>query len=263
MTNNPRQSIPNTTGSNGYTNNYYTDVGTNVGRQNRSRNLPAGAEASRSSAMTASFAPTNDSVPDWRVKVKVPSLSTYRTSPILKPLGTTDWFAVFPVTPTISLVTSANYDTMTPTHSNYPFPQYVNSETQEITVTGVFPVQSEKDGLYWLACVHLFRSLTKMFYGEGSEKGSPPPVVKLSGYGDYVLNDIPTVVTQFSFDLANEVDYLKVNTSASGSSASNYQMVPVTTTMSVTLKPTYSRSKISSFKMEDFISGKISDKGFI
>lgn len=262
MTNKPNQSVPNTVGTRNLNNTFFANR-SNVGKSIRSRSLPPGAEPDRGSATTARFAPTNDSVPDWRVKIKVPTISSYRYSPILAPLAQTDWYAVFPVTPTINLVSSAAYEEMAPTHSNYPFPQYVNSRHDDITVTGRFPVQSEEDGMYWVACVHLFRSLTKMFYGESSEKGSPPPVVKLSGYGDYVLNNVPVVVTQFSFDLSDEIDYIKVNTGAFGEYSSTYQMVPTNSMLSIGLKPTYSRSKVSSFNMDQFITGNIANKGFI
>ncbi len=256
------QSVPNTVGTNNITQPFFSNR-SRVGREIRANNLPIGAEPVARSATTARFAPTNDGTPDWRVKIKVPTLSTFRYSPILYPLQRTDWFAVFPVTPNINLVTSAFYDSLTPTHSNYPFPQYTNSQHDDISVSGAFPVQSEADGAYWVACVHFFRSLTKMFYGESAEKGSPPPVIKLSGYGDYVLPNVPCVVTNFSFDLPNGVDYLKINTGQFGEYSSTYQMVPTQSLLTLQLKPIYSRSKVSEFNMDNFILGNEAEKGFI
>ena len=181
-----------------------------ITKQRRLNNLPNGAEPSQSLAQTATFLPTDDTQPDWRVKISVPSLSTYRTSKVLQPLANTGYNVVFPVTPNIQFVTSAMYDEESPVHSNYPFPSYIASKTEDITVSGSFPVQTQEDGLYWIAAVHFFRSLTKMFYGETSDKGAPPPVVKLNGYGSYVMNNIPVVITQMTFDLPNNVDYLQV-----------------------------------------------------
>jgi len=232
-----------------------------ITKQRRLNNLPNGAEPQRRLAQTATFLPTDDTQPDWRVKISVPSLSTFRTSSVLQPLSATGYNVVFPITPTINLVTSAMYSEMHPVHSNYPFPAYTNSRTEDIVVAGNFPVQTQEDGLYWLAAVHLFRSLTKMFYGETSEKGSPPPVVKLNGYGSYVLNNVPVVITQFSFDLPNNVDYLQVG--AAGITPDKYQMVPTNSLFSVTCKPVYSRAKVSTFSMDEFVRGNLANEGFI
>tara|TARA_B100000035_G_C21003868_1_gene556255 strand:- start:407 stop:1198 length:792 start_codon:yes stop_codon:yes gene_type:complete len=260
--NNSQQSVPNTTGTPNLTQPFFTNT-KKVGKEIRSSSIPAGAEPTKQSATTARFAPTDDFVPDWRVKIKVPSTSTFRSSPILEPLQMTDWYCVFPVTPQIQLVSSANYDTLAPIHSNYPFPQYMQSQVEDMSIAGNFPVQSESDGMYWVAAVHFFRSLTKMFYGESAEKGSPPPLVKLSGYGDYVLPNVPVVVTNFSFDLSNNVDYLKVNTGKFGEYSSTYQMVPTNSLLSIQVKPTYSRAKVAEFNMDNFILGNEAQKGFI
>jgi hypothetical protein len=264
MAHNTKQSVPSYTENNRQQNLTPQSYNrTNFLSRTRMGDLLAGAEPTAQSVTTARFASTNDSTPDWRVKIKVPFISTFKSSAILAPLYNTDGFAVFPVTPSITMSTSASYDSLTPTHSNYGFPQYINSNHEDITISGQFPVQTEDDGQYWVACVHFFRSLTKMFYGESSEKGAPPPVVKLSGYGDYVLNNVPVVVTNFSFDLPTDVDYIQVNTTKYGDYASTYQMVPTNSTLTVIVRPTYSRSKISSFNMDEFINGNLANKGFI
>lgn len=232
-----------------------------ITRQRRLGNLPNGAEPSQSLSQTATFLPTDDTQPDWRVKISVPTLSTFRTSKVLQPLANTGYNVVFPVTPNVTFVTSANYDDFSPVHSNYPFPSYINSRTEDITIAGSFPVQTQEDGLYWLAAIHCFRSLTKMFYGETSDKGAPPPVVKLNGYGNYVMNNIPVVVTQMTFDLPNNVDYLQVGDT--GITPDKYQMVPTMSQINVTCRPVHSRAKVSEFSLDNFVSGNLADKGFI
>ena len=223
--------------------------------------LPNGAEVTNAPASVATFLPTDDTQPDYRVKVSVPSLSTFRSSPILSPLATTGYNVVFPISPNIQFVHSAAYDEFNPIHSNYPFPAYMNSRTDDIVISGNFPVQTQEDGLYWIAATHCFRSLTKMFFGDTSEKGAPPPVVKLNGYGSYVMNNIPVVVTNFTFDLPNDVDYIQIGTAQT--TASPFQMVPTNSLLSVTLKPIYSRAKVSEFSMDDFVNGSLANKGFI
>ena len=59
-----------------------------------------------------------------------------------------------------------------------------------------------------LAVIHFFRSVTKMFYGQDAQRGSPPPLVFLSGLGDYQFNNHPCVVSSFNYVLPAEVDYI-------------------------------------------------------
>jgi hypothetical protein len=40
-------------------------------------------------------------------------------------------------------------------------------------------------------------------------------------------------------------------------------MVPTNSTISITVRPTYSRGKISTFSLDKFINGDLADKGFI
>ena len=219
--------------------------------------LPPGAEPEATQPTIATFVPSSNQQPDWRVKLSVPSLATFRSSPILSPLASTGYNCVFPITPTINIVHQAMYDEFTPVHNNYPYPSYTSSRVDDITIAGSFPVQTQEDGKYWIAAVHLFRSLTKMFYGESSNKGAPPPIVKLNGYGEFVLKDVPVVITQFAYEMPNNVDYIQI------SSNGGNQMVPTNSTLSVTCKPIYSRAKTNTFSLDDFVNGNLSNKGFI
>ena len=270
MVNNPYQSVPQNSGSdlnskqNKQSVSDFTNNPKEFGRKRRWRGNP-GAEPLRKTTTDAKFAPTDSFGNDWRVKLSVPTLSTFRESPVLSPLQRTDYQVVFPVTPNITLVTTANYGTADPVHNNYPFPEYINSRTEDINIAGDFPVQNTADGQYWLAVVHFFRSVTKMFYGESSERGAPPPIVKLNGYGDYVLNNVPCVVTQFTVDLNNQVDYIEVPVANNTFDifGSKYQMVPTMSSLNITVKPIYSRRKVASFSLDRFINGDLADGGFI
>jgi hypothetical protein len=50
-----------------------------------------------------------------------------------------------------------------------------------------------------------------MFYGQDSQRGAPPPLVYLTGLGDYQFNAHPAVVTNFEYSLPNDVDYIRAN----------------------------------------------------
>lgn len=227
--------------------------------------IPNGAELPPRDVTTARFAPTGNVGNDWRVKISVPELSTFRTSPLLEPLTQTNNSVVFPITPSIQVSHVANYNAFEPVHSNYPFPQYVNSRIEDISISGEFPVSNEEEARYWVAVTHFFRSVTKMLYGETSNKGAPPPLCKLNGYGDFVFNNVPVVVVSFATDLPNTVDYIRtpIWQNNNGIYEQRYSMVPTQSTITITVKPTYSRKKVETFSFDKFVNGDLIDKGFI
>lgn len=224
----------------------------------RRRNIPPTSAESFGPAAPVRFATDDGTAEDWRVKIGVPSVGTFRSSPILAPLQQTGNAMVFPIQPQITLQQSASYDDVAPIHNNYAFPAYQNSQIGSITIVGEFPVQHQDDGRYWIAATHFLRSCTKMFYGNTSNKGAPPPIVKLNGYGDYVLKNIPCVVEQMTTDLPNNVDYIRCPVPTGGN-----QWVPTDSTINVILKPIYSRNKVEQFSLDNFVNGSLIDQGYM
>jgi hypothetical protein len=234
----------------------------------RSANLPSATTGKVKTPTTASFA-TATKESDWRVKLSIPPSVT--DAQLLKPLAKTGGFC-FPYTPTIIISHSANYNSLSPVHTNYPFQIYENSQPDDIVITGEFNVENAAEGQYWVACIHYLRSVTKMFYGDGDNSGAPPPAVKLSGYGDYVFNKVPCVVANFTVDLPADVDYIAVPLAVEeemldGDTYKNTgtTWVPTQSQISVTLKPTYSRRRVSEFNLNNFVNGNYlnSGQGFI
>jgi len=166
---------------------------------------------------------------------------------------------IFPFTPTVTFTSAANYDQLTPTHSNFQFNSYQSSQASEITVTGDFTAQDEEQGKYFLAVLHFCRTVTKMFYGQDTNAGTPPPILHLAGYGDGLLPSIPCVMSNFMVQLDPNVDYFPVNVNGS------VTWVPTeVNSFSVTLLPTYSRTNISqNFSLQEFAKGNLVNKGFI
>lgn len=157
------------------------------------------------------FAPNTD----WRVTLRLaPSADYLYNAPqagILQPLKVTNG-VIFPYTPSISTAYRANYSNYDLTHSNYRGYFYQNSYTDAVNLTATFTAQSTSDAAYVLAVIHFFRSVTKMFYGQDAQRGSPPPLVFLSGLGDYQFNNHPCVVSQFNYVLPADVDYISSGT---------------------------------------------------
>ena len=148
---------------------------------------------------------------DWRVTLRLAPGSNYlynaANAGLLAPLKTTNG-VVFPFTPAISTSYKANYTPYDLTHSNYRGYFYQNSYTDQITLNAPFTAQSTADAAYVLAVIHFFRSVTKMFYGQDAQRGSPPPLVFLSGLGDYQFNNHPCLVSSFNYTLPPDVDYI-------------------------------------------------------
>ena len=127
--------------------------------------------------------------------------------------------------------------------------------------------------------MHYLRAVTKMNYGAGSFKdglGSPPPIVKLNGYGEHVFKDVPVIITQFTVDMPNEVDYIgtgfenmekEIDVSdfapPSKIQRMDYTWAPSESQFSVTCQPVYSRDKVEKFSYNDFINGNNLKDGYI
>jgi hypothetical protein len=152
---------------------------------------------------------------DWRVRLSLAPGANYlykapNVQGILAPLAATDG-VIFPYTPNIQVGYSAAYDATSPTHSNYKIYQYTNSSVDNVSITCDFTAQDTFEANYLLAVIHFFRTLTKMFYGQDQnpKPGTPPPLVFLYGLGAFQFNAHPLVVTNFNYNLPNDVDYIR------------------------------------------------------
>jgi len=169
--------------------------------------------AQQQAAVSAQRAQQQNS--DWRVRLQLAPGADYlykASKPgILQPLVPTDGI-IFPYTPKIDLSYKANYSPYELTHSNYKGYFYQNSSVGDIGLTAHFTAQSTADANYVLAVIHFFRSATKMFYGQDAQRGSPPPLVFLTGLGQYQFNNHPCLISEFTYSLPDDVDYIRAQT---------------------------------------------------
>ena len=255
--------------------------GTGMGKFLRSKNIPVdgmpGLDGIKANA-SATFRKSVEQ--DWRVKLSIPNIEPFKTAPMLANLQKTGGL-VFPYTPTIIVAHSANYNTMAPTHTNYPYFAYQNSQVDQLVITGDFFVQNGIEAQYWVSALHYLRSMTKMFYGgEAETLGAPPPVVHLSGYGDYIFNKVPVIITQFTIDLPQDVDYIatghpqgvnevppthpEAKQKATDKRANNIGWAPAQSLITVTVQPIYSRREVEKFSLNKYVKGGyVGDGGFI
>jgi len=203
---------------------------------------------------------------DWRVSISIPDV-ILDNGDILAPLRESSGSSafntgnrmIFPFNPSVLLSHSANYSQIQPTHTNYPYNAYENSQVDAITITGEFYQENENDAKYWIACLHFLRSATKMFYGNSSPLGNPPVVCRLNGYGKHIMNNMPVVITNFTTDLPVDVDYIECTVNG----LVNY--VPTQSAITVTLQPQYARRSQSGFSLNQYASGGHinGDEGFV
>jgi hypothetical protein len=116
---------------------------------------------------------------------------------------------IFPYTPRISTAYVARYNNYDLTHSNYRGYFYGGSHIEDVNIEATFTAQDTAEAEYMLAVIHFFRSITKMFYGQDAQRGTPPPLVYLRGLGEFQYNLHPCVVSQFNYNLPADVDYIR------------------------------------------------------
>jgi hypothetical protein len=173
----------------------------------RLQNLPLAGEAIGDVLSAVSVFSDLGNSNDWRVRLSLPTWLSFRSSPVLAPLGDAGGF-VFPYTPDITIQSNAKYSPIATTHSNYAFQAYEGSNPGTITITAPMNVEDQTQALYWIAALHYCRSVTKMFSGFDPKAGNPPPIVMLNGYGNYVFKNVPVAITQFQTTLQKDCDYI-------------------------------------------------------
>lgn len=105
-----------------------------------------------------------------------------------------------------------------------------------------------------------------MFFGNSQLAGTPPPMVFLDGYGPAILPHVPCVVTDFSYTMPGDVDYIKIPVGASLQSTagnpiqnSNYAVparLPTACTLRIGLQPIYSKNNVArNFTLERYAAG--------
>jgi hypothetical protein len=208
---------------------------------------------------------------DWRVRISLagtgwtPLMDDADTS-LLSPLTrTAETGVIFPYTPAITVAHNARYQEQALTHSNYKNYFYEGSDVGAITISGDFTVQNLDEGQYLLAAIYFFRTCTKMFFGNDTNAGKPPPIVFLDGYGDFYFPHVSCVITNFTHTLPDSVDYIEIPVGSSAtvstgtkSAANRLVRLPTASQLSVTVQPVYSRTNIyKNFTLGKFAQGQL------
>lgn len=242
----------------------FTDIAASIGQTagnlndilslKRGANLPPGGELFTTTGEKIKLNPSAEN--DWRIKISC-NWSNFNSDlfSVLKKTGGVTW----PVLPTMEIRTTANYSELAPVHNNYPYLAYKNSQVDAINISGDFICETEQDAAYWIAATTFFRTVTKMFYGQGANVGNPPPVCMLNGYGSMLFENTPIVVKSFSVQMPNDVNYIKVSANLTGSNKPTW--VPIKSNISCEVQPIYNRSSMRKFSLTDYANGQMSNKG--
>ena len=212
---------------------------------------------------------------DWRVRLQIPTRADsvfdalLQNNPLLEPLRDTRGM-FWPLTPSMVIQHSANYNPLSQTHSNYPFQAYQNSQVDALNIIGEFPVQNQQDAKHWVATVNFLRTVTKMFFGKDQAlKGNPPPILHLSGYGDHMFNKVPVILNSFNVELRAGIDYISTkqsevyrsNITDFDADNSDQTWAPTLSNISVLVTPVYSRESVKNFSLSEFARGELNGKG--
>lgn len=201
---------------------------------------------------------------DYRVKIKVPGnyWTAYTAGPNdeLYNLGG----IIFPYTPSINVEFKADYASQTPMHSNFAINFYQRSSVGNISITGKFTVSNDTDAAIYLSTVHLLKALTRMRSGGKSgdpDSGSPPPVCRLFGHGEWMFENVPVAITSYRLELPDSVDYYTLPDNGTFSATS----VPIVSTISINCLPMYSRNEMLKFNVTQYLdnSTQFKKQGFI
>ncbi len=194
---------------------------------------------------------------------------------ILRPLWKTRGL-MFPYTPMIQVQhATVNYGSYDLAHTNYDYFAYQKTSSPSATVTGVFGAHTQEEAEYMMAAIHFLRTVTKSNFGASDpNRGTPPPKLAFSAYGDGMFNRTPVYIRTVAFGLDQDVDYVPVRQGVStfdprlsGGGKLDEMLknsyVPLVLNLFVDIMVAPNPSKLrDEFNLEEFRKGRLLDKGY-
>ena len=178
---------------------------------------------------------------------------------LLRPLVETDGI-VWPYTPNINVSFSAAYTGNQTIHNNYQSQSYGQSTVEQITCVGQFTANTPREAAYVLSVLHFLKSATKSFFGQDTNRGTPPPVLRFSAHGPYMFNSVPVVIANTSQDFEGSIDYINADIASGGGGIDSTTRVPSLISVNVTLLPVVSRSAQTRFSLAEYARGELIGK---
>lgn len=164
---------------------------------------------------------------------------------------------LFPYTPTINVNQTVNWDPISLVQNNYDVNTYQRTPSVGISVTGVFTTQTQREGEYVMAVLHFLRTVTKSYFGTkdstSGKAGTPPPVVYLDGFGDFMFATLPCVIKSYSYAFDENTDS-NVFTSRTGAKARLPAKLSISMELGVQINMNRQRS---DFSLDEFRTGAL------
>jgi hypothetical protein len=174
---------------------------------------------------------------------------------------------LFPYTPAISVSQAVNWDPIALIQNNYDVNAYQRTPSVNISVTGTFTTQTQREGEYLMAVLHFLRTVTKSYFGEidreAGKAGTPPPVLYFDGYGDFMFRYIPVVVKSYSYAFDESVDS-NVFTAKNGMRAKLPAKMTITMELGMQMNMNRQRKEFSldKFRTGELMTSSVSSGGW-
>lgn len=167
---------------------------------------------------------------------------------------------VFYVSPNINESRSVSYETISPVHHPGSIQVYKTTNARNFNVNGKLVSRTRKEATQNMIYMNLLRSWTMPYYGKGTANnpetmdklGAPPDILNFRAYGRYNLENIPVILTSYSWTYPDNVDYLPT---LSG------DPFPVMVDLSLMMVETYSPDQFENFDLTSYKLG-IPDRAF-
>ena len=165
---------------------------------------------------------------------------------------------LFPYTPAITFTQAVNYMDLQLVHSNTDYAAYTRTPSVTIGINAKFTVQNQTEGLYALACLHFFRTVSKSYFGklDGDKAGLPPPVLLLDGYGTYIFNQLRVILKNHSWTFDDSADGIVVK------GPEGFARIPALFSVSCELVVVQTPQRMrEEFSFDKFASGELMQSG--
>jgi len=163
----------------------------------------------------------------------------------------------FPFTPTISIISSANYQEYQLTHANFQQRAFDSHANMELNIAAPMIVRSTEEANYVYNAALWIRGMMKMQWLRDEDPGMPPPILRFYAHGIY--KNVPCVVRDFTWNLDSDIDYVEIP-----SGINEGMRVPVQNMFVMTIATTYSPQDVrEKFSVKDYLSGSLRNEGYV
>lgn len=173
----------------------------------------------------------------------------------------TDEEIIFNVRPQLNETRSANYSTVELLHHPSDILKYQKTSARTWSFSATLVSRTPEEAKQNLQYTNWIRAWVMPYYGEGtansikshsSRLGAPPPILKLTAYGNQMIGPVPVVLESYDISWPADVDYIQTSYDDSA------VPFPVVLTINLSMKEAFSPAEYSGF---DLYRYKLGDMG--